>query len=169
MRRTSKMTLLEQIEHVFADRLMPSHLVEEREPATPEQRDALFFSGRDWREITWQDWEKHPDAFFAFVPEAFIYYLPSIIRVAVKNPGQWLGAVDALLRVLDRSPNSYHWDNFIEKRFVGLRTEEYEVIKDWILSLSGTNVFADEDTLSRCYETTELLQNETKRVRVLLR
>lgn len=163
------MILLEQIEHVFADRIVPKHLVEEREPVTPEQRDALFFSGKDWREVSWQDWEQHPDAFFAFVPEAFIYYLPSIIRVAVINPGQWLGVVDALLRVLDRSPNPYHWDNFIEKRFVGLRTEEYEVIKDWILSLSGTNIFADEDTLSRCYETTELLQNETKRVRVLLR
>lgn len=43
-------------------------------------------------------------------PEAFIYYLPSIIRVAVINPGQWLGVVDALLRVLDRSP-THHWDN----------------------------------------------------------
>jgi hypothetical protein len=94
--------------------------------------------------------------------------LPSILLVTARNPGNWLGAADALLGVLNRSPDIYHWDNFIEKRLFALEAEEYEAIKAWVLSLSGTEIFGDEDALARSYETVDLLQRETERVRRLL-
>jgi hypothetical protein len=159
----------EQIDLAFKKRLRPIRLIDAHEPATPEQIDALWFSGRDWHDVTWNDWESHPDAFYAFIPEAFIYYLPSILSVTAKNPGKWLGAADALLGILNRSPEAYHWDGFIEKRLVGLESEEYEAMKAWVISLSGTNIFGDEDALARSYETVDLLKLETERVRQLVR
>jgi hypothetical protein len=44
--------------------------------------------------------------------------------------------------------------------------EEYEVIKEWLLSLSGSDVGrSGEDGLTRAYETVELLRQETNRIR----
>jgi hypothetical protein len=162
------MTLFRQIEHAFAHWPKPHRLIQMRDPVTPEQEDAIRFTDRDWREITWDDWERSPDALYAFTPEAFVYYLPSVLSVAAGNPERWLAAADALLRVLDRSPETYHWDAFISKRLVGLETEEYEVIKIWLLSLSGRGNYVTEDALMRSYETVELLQAETERVRRLM-
>lgn len=162
------MTLLTEIEQAFAHRQKPSKLIEMRGPITPEQRDALWFGARDWREIGWADWDRHPDAFYAFVPEAFIYYLPSILVNTTKTPESWLQPADALLGILNRSPEVYHWDTFITTRLLGLEAKEYEVIKVWLLSLSSRADLIDEDGLVRAYETVDLLQRETARLRGLL-
>jgi hypothetical protein len=83
-------------------------------------------------------------------------------------PGQ-LQVEEALLGILDRSPEVYNWDEFITTRLLGLASEEYEVLKSWILSQSGLPHVQDEDRLTRAYETAELLARETAKVRGLLR
>lgn len=163
-----EMTLLQQIERAFGDRQKPRNLVEERVPVTAEQRDALWFSGRDWRAITWSDWESHSEAIYAFTPEAFAYYLPSILTLSLGHPDQWFPPADGLLRVLDRSPVVEYWDAFITTRLVGLRASEYEALKEWLVSLSGHKDAEAEEMLSRALETVDLLQKETQRVRALV-
>lgn len=116
-------------------------------------------------EIYWEDWDSHPDAFYAFVPEAFIYYLPSILASTVKQPESWLQSADALLGILDRSAEVDHWDAFITTRLLGLKAPEYEVIKAWLLSISSRTDLVDEDSLMRAYETVDLLQRETAKLR----
>jgi len=164
----SKMTLRAQIEQAFGHRQRPAKVIEEHSPITPEQRDALWFAGRDWHEVDWQEWERHPDAFYAFVPEAFIYYLPSVLVSALDAPGGQLQAAHALLGVLNRSPEVYHWDAFITKRLLGLEPKEYEAIKAWVLAESGQTHMVSEDDLTRAYETVDLLARETARIRGLL-
>lgn len=166
---TFTMTLREQIAEAFAHRRKPAQLVEARIPVTPEQRDALWFAGRHWRDIEWKDWSSHSDAFYSFVPEAFLFYLPSILIGAHDAPGKQLQPVDALIGVLDRSPEVYHWDAFITNRLLGLESSEYEALKAWILSRSGVLGSHDEDSLTRAYETVELLARETARLRNLLK
>jgi hypothetical protein len=161
------MNLRSQIDAAFASRQRPSNLVEPRSPITPEQRDALPFAGRNWREIGWQVWESHPDAFYAFVPEAFIFYL-SLLLGALDAPKGELLAADALIGVLDRSPEPYHWDAFMTARFVGLEPPEYEAMKGWVLSRSGAAGAHDEDSLTRAYGTLDLLAREGARLRQLL-
>lgn len=163
-----EVTLLRQIEQAFGDRPKPSKLVEERVPVTPEQRDALWFGGRDWRDVTWSDWESHRDAVYAFMPEAFAYYLPSILALSYGHPDQWFAPADGLLQVLNRSPVVEYWDAFITTRLVGLRAAEYEVLKEWLLSLSGHKDSDTEDALSRAFDTVNLLQKETERVRAFI-
>jgi hypothetical protein len=74
--------LQENIELAFGSRRRPNSLVEARTPVTPEQKEAIWFGDREWSEITWEDWEGHRDAFYAFTPEAFAYYLPSVLKLA---------------------------------------------------------------------------------------
>ncbi len=162
------MNLRSQIDAAFASRPRPSNLVEPRLPITPEQRDALSFAGRHWREIGWQDWVRHPDAFYAFVPEAFIFYLPSLLLGALDAPQGQLLAADALIGVLDRSPEPYHWDAFMTARLIGLELPEYEAMKAWVLSRSGAAGTHDEDSLMRAYETLDLLAREGAKLRQLL-
>lgn len=133
------------------------------------RRDALWFAGRHWREIGWQDWQSHPDAFYAFVPEAFVFYLPSALIGAMEAPQRQLLVGDSLIGMLDRSPQPYHWDAFLTARLVGLEPAEYEAMKAWVLSISGAVGTHDEDSLTRAYETIDLLGRETVRLRNLLR
>lgn len=157
------MNLSEKIERAFAARRKPSRLVELRDPVTPEQRDALWFENREWHEITWADWEAHPDAFYAFTPEAFAYYLPSVLALSAQFPDRWFWPADALLQVLDRSPVIEYWDEFLTTRLMGLQAPEYEVLTEWLLALSEHGTVALEDSLGRAFDTVDLLQKETAR------
>jgi hypothetical protein len=159
------MNLRQQIEVAFAHRQPPVRVVEFVGEPTPEQGDAQWFSGRDWHELTRQDWETHPDAVYAFTPEAFLYYLPSVLVETLESGGQWLQVADSVIGFLNRSPTVEYWDSFFCKRFVGLSNSEYEVLESWLLSLSGDGTVWSEDVLSRAYETVELLKRETERLR----
>jgi len=76
-------------------------------------------------------------------------------------------AADSLFCVIDRSPTPCWWDDFLTERLLGLEVEAYEAIKAWVLGFSGqTCPYCDEDGLMRSYETIELLQRETERIRL---
>ena len=55
------MGLAEVIEKAFAGREMPAKVTDSdcTTPIYPGLEDALWFSGRNWREITWNDWKGH--------------------------------------------------------------------------------------------------------------
>jgi hypothetical protein len=168
MQKVAAMTTGAQIDAAFTARKQPTKLVEPRTPVTPEQRDAIWFTDRHWRDVKWQDWQSHPDAFYAFLPEAFVFYLPSVLIGAMEAPQRELLAADALIGMLDRSPEPYHWDIFMTARLVGLEPAEYEAMKAWVLSRSDAVETSNEDSLTRAYETIDLLAQETVRLRNLL-
>lgn len=163
------MSLCQQIEQAFGYRSKPNRLVEPKIPVTPEQKDALWFDGRDWREITRKDWGNHRDALYAFTPEAFAYYLPSILCLSSQSPSQWFSPTDTLLQILDRSPVVEYWDAFIVTRLVGLKAMEYEALKSWLMWLAEHQDSNSEDALGRAFDTVDLLQKETTRVRDMVR
>src|SRR5215471_6685139 len=105
------MTLRARAEEAFGHRRIPKKVVDiDRKPVTPEQEDAIWFLDKSWQTLTRADWEAHADAFFTFSPEAFIYYLPSILALSTENRKQPMLAAISLLRVLDRGPEVHHWD-----------------------------------------------------------
>lgn len=158
------MTLGERIEAAFGHRQPPESLIERRDVLTPEQQEALWFTGRNWREVTREEWEAHGDAFYAFRPEAFAYYLPGILLLSGESP-DWFGPADALLQVLDRGSDIARWDAFLTNRLVGLSDEEYEAMDHWLMELAAG---ADEERsrqLGRAFDTVNLLRDETSRMR----
>ena len=157
------MDLTSRIERAFAHRQKPKVVVVLHGRADGDDEDALWFADRDWREISSKNWNDHYSACFRFTPEAYRYYLPSILSHVARNPEAALLAADALLGILDRSPNIDWWDQFLLDRLFGLKDEEYDAIKDWLLMLSGRRNF-NEDTLTRAFETVDLLQRETEKV-----
>jgi hypothetical protein len=157
------MILLENIRKAFSDRHKPDSLIKPKgKLLTYEQNEALSFDDREWYEITWEDWENNSDAFYAFTPEAFAYYLPSILSLSTKYPNRWFRPADDLIKILDRSPVIEYWDEFLSTRLLGLQSPEYEVLKEWLLFLSEhENCYDSGNTLDRAFDTVNLLQSNT--------
>lgn len=164
MYRDVAMKLHQQIERAFGHRIKPGTVVDVLVPNMPDIEDALWFSGRDWRSISVEDWDQHPDAIYFFNPEAFAYYIPSVLSLTSGGNAGWTMVADSLLISLDRSPGVANWDNFITRNLVGLTIDEYEAIQAWLLSLSDSNRVWEENGLTRAYETVELLKSESEKL-----
>src|SRR5581483_5957611 len=154
--------LVRRIERAFAHRGKPQVLINRSVPLDDDE-DALWFAGRDWREITAQDWNDHSDAFFRLAPDAFRYYLQSILCLVAKNPDESLLAADALVNCLDRTSNPEWWDQFLLDRLQGLEIDEYDAISGWIAMLSEKSRCYKEDSLTRAYQTIHLLHAEAEK------
>jgi hypothetical protein len=165
--------ILRKIEKVFASRRMPAEVVE---PASLLQLDsdveeALWFAGHDWHDITWKDWKEHSAAIIFFSRDAFAYYLPSLLLLSLQNPRELLESAQTLIWELDRSPSTEGWNDHFTRRFLGLRSEEYDVLKEWLLQMCeyapyrgyGLAASGPGDTFGRAYDTVDLLQKETER------
>lgn len=153
----------EAIESAFFWRSCPPKLISVKKVVTTEQQDAQWFTGLDWRTITRSDWEQHRDAIYAFTPEAFAYFLPSILALTSATPGEWLYVADVLLSILDRSPMIEYWDDFLLTRLLGLRDAEYAVMAQWLLDLSEFERTWPH-SIGRAFDTVELLRQETRRL-----
>jgi hypothetical protein len=169
------MELTEKIEEVFASRPKPSQvrLGDGVLQLDSDVEEALWFSGRDWHELTWQDWQEHGSAIYFFDSEAFAYYLPSLLLCSAQHPSEWLAAADALIGDLDRSPDPTGWTD-LTSRFLELSSKELDVLKEWLLQVCeygpykgwGIAASGPGDTFGRAYETVDLLQKEAERRRL---
>ena len=170
------MTLAEKIERAFSSRHKPAQvrLADEVIQLDDDVEEALWFSGRDWHELTWQDWQHHSNAIFFFDPESFAYYLPSLLLLSAQNPSHSLNAADSLINMLDCSPDPEGWPEGTERRFLGLNQSELDVLKEWLLHLCeyvtyrgwGISASGPGDTLGRAFDTLDLLQKRAERRRI---
>ncbi|MEZ5826815.1 MAG: hypothetical protein R3C97_19490 [Geminicoccaceae bacterium] len=140
---------------------MPERLIVGTGSVTAEERDALWFGNKAWDEITWDDWERHPDAIYTFTPEAFVYDLPSVLCLSAENPDRWFWPADSLVKLLDRSPVPEFWDEFLLTRMLGLNTDQYEILKKWLLLLAEHGEQDFGDSIGRAFDTVVLLQSKS--------
>src|ERR1700743_553040 len=99
------MDLTEKIERVFGWRQIPTQVLDPNAYARPDSdvEDALWFTGRDWHDITRMDWEEHFSGMTYLWGDVFAYYLPSLLILSVQCPEEALMAADELISHLDRS------------------------------------------------------------------
>ena len=166
------MTLAEKIADVFSSRVKPAQVIADDVTQLDSDVDeALWFSGRDWHELTWQDWQEHSCAFYFFRPEAFAYYLPSLLVLAVQNQKDSLNAADSLISELDCSPDLDGWPVGLADRFLVLNSSELNVLKEWLLQVCGyipykgvgPSASGPGDRLGRAFDTLTLLQKEIEK------
>ena len=168
-----RMNLAEKIEQAFAARLKPAQvrLGDEVLQLDSDVEEALWFSGRDWHELRWQDWQEHASATYFFDPESFRYYLPSVLLLAVENPNESLTAAESLISELDRSPDVEGWTAGFAVRFLGLNLAELDALKEWLLYVCeyapykgwGIAASGPGDTFGRAFDTVDLLKREIER------
>jgi len=169
------MGLAEVIEKAFAGREMPARLTDsDFDPLDSDLADVLSFSGRNWREITWNDWKRHNIALCFFTRDALAYLLPSVLLLSLQRPSEYLSSAAYLVNTfgsLDWAPSPDHWKDYFRARFVGLRTEEYDAIKEWLLFMSNLEIYRKHinrkpgsgDIFERAIETVCLARRESLR------
>jgi hypothetical protein len=166
------MDLTRKIRAAFAHRQIPSEVVEMegRFQIDSDVEEALWFAGRDWRAITRDDWQKHACAVIFLSPEAFAYYLPSLLTVTAENPkGYPELAVDSFVGLLDHTPAMEFLDPPLIRRFAGLSDAEFEVVKEWLLFACanlpggwGIAASGPGEVFGRAFDTLTLLQEEAR-------
>jgi hypothetical protein len=166
------MDLSEKIERAFAWREKPSEAVDLEEciQFDSDVEEALWFAGRDWHDIIWRDWQEHPVALIFLSRDAFAYFLPSVLLLSLQRPQEELVSASSLIGMLDWSPSAECWTDHFRMRFLGLRTEEYDVIKEWLLFISDYEIYriygesGPGDIFGRAFDTVSLAQQETVRI-----
>lgn len=163
------MTLSKNIEKIFARREMPIQIAEPslRSHFDSDVADALWFTGRDWRSLSWQDWQGHDSGISYFNQEALAYYLPSILTLSLQHPENCLAAAERIVSLLDVPPSAEYWSPILKAQLVGLRSEEYDLLKEWLLDICKVPTYhlygssGAGDNLGRAFDTVDLLQRET--------
>jgi hypothetical protein len=156
------MNLSNTIKKTFGWRPPPKEVLNSNRQDHSEDHDAVWFLHRDWHDVTWQDWETHRLALFLFNPEAFRYFLPSILILSLESPKKGFMPVDSILTFLDCSPTPEYWSDFILDNFTGFTTLEYEVMTQWLLTLAEKSEAYEQRAIGRAFDTIVLLQELTR-------
>lgn len=120
--------------------------------------DAMWFEGRDWRDVTADDWLQNGDAYFGLSPEAFVYFLPSILCLSLDELKFPMGLADALVMSLDTSAEPEIWSEWFCERFGLLSVSEIQVLKDWtVLKLANTQK-GEGSEFARIQDTLSMLE-----------
>ncbi|MDH3660351.1 MAG: hypothetical protein OEU92_10015, partial [Alphaproteobacteria bacterium] len=97
-----------------------------------EYDEVMSFEGLNWRDVRFDLVERAADAVFWFAPEAFCYYLPGLLAAGIKEKRTDSNAYDALIGMLERSPEPDYWDDFFRPRWTLLTVEEIDAVSAWV-------------------------------------
>lgn len=116
----------------FADRSMPTAMTTSTQLSDVEYEEVMAFSGKTWGEVSFDMVERNADAVFWFAPEAFCYYLPGFLSAGLATDRRDSNAYDALIGMLDRSPEPAFWDDFFLERWPLLSADEIDAVSIWM-------------------------------------
>ena len=157
--RPENPALLKALSAAFGERCRPEVLVGSDQLSKDELAEVMAFSGRHWSEVTCDLLEENRDALFWFSPEAFCFYLPGVLSCGIAEDRPDLLAYDAILGMLDRSPEPAYWDDFFLARWPLLSAEECEACQSWLRWLDSAGAeLRREGSVFRALETLDLLK-----------
>jgi hypothetical protein len=147
------------IDAAFADRTPPSEMTDSKQLSDVEYDEVMAFECLRWQDITFDQIEQNADAVFWFSPEAFCYYLPGFLAAGLKENRWDSNAYDALIGMLDRSPEPDYWDDFFLPRWPLLSVQEIEAVRSWLRWFEHVEPEAfQSNTYERVDDTLTLLQ-----------
>lgn len=155
---------LGQIETAFAERAPPAVMIDSLQLSDAEYAEVMAFDGLVWQEVTSALAEANADAVFWFAPEAFCYYLPGFLAAGLREARWDSNAYDALIGMLDRSPEPDYWDDFFKPRWTLLSPAELEAVAAWVECFAAAQPDAFHDnTYERALATLALLKDRQAR------
>lgn len=159
------MKLIERITDVFGKRALPEITHVKEIIVRSDEEETEWFQGRDWRTLTWEQWSEHDSAISYFGPEAFVYYLPSILVLSFQRPDQWFRPADSLIFLLSRNSRPDLWSDQFKDRFLRLTRDELGCLKQWLSFWIGKETYdssVDAGEVSRASEAVDFLEKQVK-------
>lgn len=157
--RTEAEIALDLIERAFAGRSRPPVMTDSMQLSDVEYAEVMSFEGLAWQDVTFEQVRVQADAVFWFAPEAFCYYLPGLLAAGLREGRSDTNAYDALIGMLDRSPEPDGWDDFFQPRWTLLTAAELDAVAAWVMWLA--TVLPDAfhaNSYDRSLDTLELLK-----------
>lgn len=153
----------EQLNAAFGTRVRPSLMSDSMQLSDQEYAEVMSFEGMDWREIGFDQIQRNPDAVFWFAPETFCYFLPGFLSAGLREGRTDTNAYDALIGMLDRSPEPAYWDDFFAPRWTRLNDQEIDAVVAWVnwLQEFDPGIFFHHNTFARVQGTLALLKMQT--------
>ena len=126
---------IETMKNAFAKRVMPEHVIDPQLDIaylSPDERDALWFQARDWRELTRDDWQRHYSGIFFFTSDALAYYIPSIMQHSIGGDDDAFLAEDSLVLALGKKIPSVEKCQRRSPECLLLSDDERDVVVRWM-------------------------------------
>ncbi|MGI9433611.1 MAG: hypothetical protein ACR2Q4_02070 [Geminicoccaceae bacterium] len=124
-----------------------------------EYAEVMSFDQLEWQAVGFDLIERSADAVFWFAPEAFCYYLPGFLSAGLRENRTDTNAYDALVGMLDRSPEPACWDDFFLPRWTSLSVSEIDAVSAWARWLASVAPdLAGADIAERVQDTLMLLR-----------
>lgn len=167
--------LIRKIEQAFAHREIPAEAVvlEGRLQIDSDVEDGLWFQGKDWREISRENWEQRYCGLSYLSSQAFAYYLPSILILTVRDPRNSPDlAIDSFVWQLDSSPGVENLSPS-SYRYFELTDDEFDAVKEWLLwacenkqdIFYGIALGGPGDGFGRAFDAIDLIHKEAMKHR----
>lgn len=159
------MELTDLILNAFSSRTKPAGLYSSGNLSDSEIKELDNFNNKEWQDLDKAFWAENFSSIHLLSPEAFCYFLPSLLTIVVEEQEYYLLAFDAVLSDLDRSPNYLYWNDYFKDRWTKFTPLELETIEHVILFLSNCSDFKPDhaNTLERAYNTLVLLKKYSQK------
>jgi hypothetical protein len=158
-RQALRARALERVAVAFAEREPPAVMSDSLQLSEVEYQEVMAFQGLRWQDVGFELVERCSDAVFWFAPEAFCYYLPGLLTASLAADSLDANACDALVGMLDRSPEPAYWDDFFAPRWTLLSAPELDAVDAWLAWFEAVEPDAfHPNSYERSRETLRLLK-----------
>ncbi len=134
----------ENVERAFAWRKVPRSVLRgslELPFLSTDEKDALWFQSRDWRDLTWDHWNDYFRGIFFLTAEALAYYMPSIILFSTEKRKERMLAAESLLMQLQEGISCASDESEVTSDSVHLTKAECEVLAGWLQGLCSSPAY----------------------------
>lgn len=158
------MNFLDDLEIVFSGRVFPEVVCSVAGVSKDELEEVESFCSSACDGLSVDLLEFYFDVVCLLSPDAFIYFLPKIIRCSVDEGCPGLLVNQSFVRMLDRSPDPEMWDDFFISRWAVLSKDECGVIEEWLLWLAASDpeLYSDA-SIDRALGTISLIKTKPGR------
>jgi cytosine/creatinine deaminase len=125
----------ENVRRAFSWRKIPEFVMSAGPTAqisSSDEEDAQRLLSRDWRDLTWDDWDEIFRGLFYITHEEVAYYMPSIMLLSMEEHNQPMLAVGSLLMMLSKGVTCEGSGNDANEDLLRLTNEECGVLAGWL-------------------------------------
>lgn len=141
--------LNEKLREAFPEEPVPLRLFDLTYVPDSDRSDASLLLGVKWPRVDEEFWFEHWPSYYAFSPEAFRYYLPSMLEVTALNNIRYDQLFNCIVNSLNTSGDVSIFPEFIVSRFVLLRKEQSICVDYWSTIIDWSNSGLDSVDIDR--------------------
>jgi hypothetical protein len=152
-----------QLRRAFPAEPVPAVVVDDTFPCDPDRDDAVLLQGLAWPEVAADFWRDHWWGLTSLLPEAFVYYLPSLLEISIKDGLPYDMPRKTLIHTLDTSADLGTIPNFTLERMLILSSAQFDCVEAWCGIVAAKGWFDDRLQQERVELTVMVLREEAQR------